>query len=100
MRDCAIGTGKVFKCERKNRHRLTPLHRATWNGHGAVVRCLHQEGANPSEIDDEDETALPPAAWRGHANVLKLLLDEDADQMPEIRLDKLHSTKRQVMASR
>eukprot|EP00756_Hemistasia_phaeocysticola_P043566 Hpha_TRINITY_DN1714_c0_g1::TRINITY_DN1714_c0_g1_i1::g.158600::m.158600 len=60
-----------------DREGYTPLHRASWNGHGAVVRALAKGGARIGATAIKDG-ALPVglAAARGHLEVVSLFVRE------------------------
>ena len=58
----------------------TPLHRATCNGHEAIVKLLLDKGA---DINLQDDwlfwTPLHWAASKGHEAIIRLLLDKGTD---------------------
>lgn len=55
----------------------TPLHKACREGHLAVASYfIHDIGINPSDEDDEGQTALHYAALSGNVNLIKFLTDE------------------------
>jgi ankyrin repeat protein len=58
--------------------RRTSLHRASYNGHEAVVRLLLENGAALEANDSEKQTPLFLAAANGHKAVIQLLLEDGA----------------------
>lgn len=52
----------------------TPLHRASYAGHRAIVIMLLDKAADPRIQDEDGQTALHKAAQQGHANVVDVLL--------------------------
>jgi uncharacterized protein len=64
----------------KDRSGMTPLMRASVNGHLDVVRWLLRKGAPINERDDGDgATALWHACWYRHIPVVLLLLERGAN---------------------
>jgi ankyrin repeat protein len=59
--------------------RWTSLHRASYNGHDAVIRLLLEKHANFEATDNEQQTPLFLAAANGHQAVIQLLLDKGAE---------------------
>jgi ankyrin repeat protein len=57
----------------------TPLSRAAFNGHEAVVRLLLEKGADITAKDGRGVTALHLAAATGHEAVMRLLLQKGTD---------------------
>ena len=60
----------------------SPLHLASWAGHGEVVRVLLETGPSVPNVNltnGDKETALHCAAQYGHVESVKLLLDAGAD---------------------
>ena len=51
----------------------TPLHRAAYKGHAAVVAQLLQAKANPTAVDKDGNTPAKDAGRRGHSDLAKLL---------------------------
>lgn len=66
----------------RNRHGMTPLMRAAFYGHEAVVRLLLERGADPNLKRNDKFTALALAAFFGHAETVKTLIEFGAK--PEI----------------
>lgn len=62
----------------KNNNGWTPLQRATWNRHEAVVKLLLKKGAELESKDDMGQTPLSYAAQNGLKVVVKLLLKKGA----------------------
>eukprot|EP00117_Sycon_ciliatum_P044601 scpid70570/ scgid6159/ Ankyrin repeat domain-containing protein 39 len=52
----------------------TPLHRAAFAGHLAIVELLLVNKADPHIVDDTDKNCLHKACEGGHASVCRLLL--------------------------
>lgn len=63
---------------RDNRHGLSALARAAFQGHQEVVKLLLQKGADAGDVDGGG-TALSAAAARGHVEALEALLNWRAD---------------------
>jgi ankyrin repeat protein len=57
----------------------TPLHEASYSGHGSVVKVLLESGASVDVTNDEGETSLHVACTQGHGSVVKMLLESGAD---------------------
>lgn len=57
----------------------TTIISAAFNGDEATVRRLLDQGADPSEKQDNGVTGLHGAARGGHENVVQLLLERGAD---------------------
>jgi len=58
---------------------MTPLTRASYNGHGETVQALLDAGADVNAGDRGGRTALAEAAGRSHIEVLQILLKAGAD---------------------
>jgi len=61
----------------------TPLRRAAFRGHTAIVKIFLDANARLNDTDHAGYTALTHAAFRGRTDIVKLLLDRGAD--PNIR---------------
>ncbi|MFC1653133.1 ankyrin repeat domain-containing protein [Planctomycetota bacterium] len=62
-----------------NKHGVTPLLKASHNGHTEVVKLLLESGANVDATDTNGSTSLILASMRGHSEIVKLLLEANAD---------------------
>ncbi|CAG0913637.1 unnamed protein product [Notodromas monacha] len=60
-------------------HGFSPLHWASWSGHGSIVDLLIKRGARVNATNRGDDTALHLAAAHGHRDVLHMLLRNKAD---------------------
>ena len=58
---------------------LGPLHLAAISGHGAIVKVLLDQGADPNIMDNFRSTPLQAAVSGSHEAVVKLLLGRGAD---------------------
>jgi ankyrin repeat protein len=58
---------------------MTPLVRASYNGHGETVQVLLEAGADVNTGDADGTTALIGAAMRGRTGIVQTLLEEGAD---------------------
>jgi hypothetical protein len=64
---------------RQDGHGRTPLHRAAWRGHSAVVEVLLQAGADASIRSRAGQTPLHEAESNGHAEAANRLEAAQAD---------------------
>ena len=63
----------------KDCHGDTPLYRASYSGHLAVVRLLLAAGASPNLSHNNGWAPLYWASFSGHVDVVRALLDAGAD---------------------
>jgi ankyrin repeat protein len=82
----------------------TPLHRACWRHHAAIVRLLIQRGADVNVMDDEGLTALHRMAWvAGYdEEIIRLLLTARAEPLGRIAIADVRGihASRQTAAGR
>lgn len=63
----------------KDKHGLTPLHLAAWEGHKDVAELLISKGANVNAKCKDGSTPLHFAAMFGHKDIAALLISKGAD---------------------
>jgi len=69
-----LDTGKVDADSKDFSDGQTPLSRAAWNGHEAVVKLLLDTGKVDADSKDKyGQTPLSWAARNGHKAIVKLL---------------------------
>ena len=62
-----------------NKHGVTPLYRASYGGHAALVKLLLEANANVNAAKTTGATPLYVASQNGHTETVKLLLQARAD---------------------
>ena len=68
-----------FKPDTANDHGQTPLSKAAYHGHDAIVSHLISEGANVNLADKQKAVPLHWASGQGHAKCAEMLLDAGAN---------------------
>lgn len=62
----------------RNKHGMTPLMKASREGHAQMVRALLERGADPNFTRNDKFTALALAAFFGHTETVKILIAHGA----------------------
>ncbi|VDI03046.1 Hypothetical predicted protein [Mytilus galloprovincialis] len=70
-----------IKCNVNNTKRIDslPLHKASAQGHSAVVKCLLENNADISQCNTSGESALYAACVGGHKDTVELLIQNKSD---------------------
>ncbi|XP_063412635.1 uncharacterized protein LOC134695341 [Mytilus trossulus] len=70
-----------IKCNVNNTKRIDslPLHKASAQGHSAVVKCLLENNADISQCNTSGESALYAACVGGHEDTVELLIQNNGD---------------------